>query len=202
MMEPTDATLIKSHLLQLRPWGLKALSCHTCQPTCNHLCHWLCRWTGASVGVLVAFILAANVVIVIGLKLLPPPGRRQAVVPPTKHKEDQPAPAAQPGKQHHQRGLGQKDSPGSEQTSVDGHSSGGLAVAPASSRSLGATAPLEPVSSRSIGGATPGHSDNPEGPEGVVLGFQPITLTFRLVLSMLLNLIVRAMPSLTCSAGL
>ena len=154
-------------------------------------------------GVLVAFILAANVVIVIGLKLLPPPGRRQAVVPPSKDKEDQPAPEAQPGKPKHQRGLGQKDSPGSEQTSSGGHSSDGLAVAPASSRSLGGAAPLEPVSSRSIGGATPGHSDNPEGPEGAVLGFQPITLTFRSVLSLLLlKSIARAMPSLTCSAEL
>ncbi len=130
-------------------------------------------------GVLVAFILAANVVIVVGLKTLPPPGRRQAVVPPSKDKEDQPAPEAQPGKPQRQPGLRQKDSPGSEPTSSVGHSSGGLAVAPDSSRSLGGAAPLEPVSSRSIGGATPGHSDNPEGPEGAVLGFQPITLTFR-----------------------
>ena len=151
-------------------------------------------------GVLVAFILAANVVIVIGLKLLPPPGRRQAVVPPSKDKADQPAPRTQPGKQQQQRGLGQKDSPGSEQTSSDDHSSGGPAVAPASSHSPGGAAPLEPVSSRSIGGATAGHSDNPEGPEGAVLGFQPITLTFRLVLSTLLNLTARAMPSLMCSA--
>eukprot|EP00891_Asterochloris_glomerata_P006227 jgi/Astpho2/6227/Aster-03635 len=141
----------------------------------NHA-HW---WTGASVGVLVAFILAANVVIVVGLKTLPPPGRRQAVVPPSKDKEDQPGPEAQPGKPQRQPGLRQKDSPGSEPTSSVGHSSGGLAVAPDSSRSLGGAAPLEPVSSRSIGGATPGHSDNPEGPEGAVLGFQPITLTFR-----------------------
>ena len=97
--------------------------------------------------------------------------------PPQQGQEDPTAPEAQPGKPQRQRGLGQKDSPASEQTSSVGHSSGGLAVAPASSRSLGGAAPLEPVSSRSIGGATPGHTDNREGPEGAVLGFQPITLT-------------------------